>query len=403
MLPVIRAVAVMTPLAVTAAPASAQLVAPRERAPIEIGSVSLYPRVRVTDSGKDSNVFREATLPKEDYTATVSSRVLGVAKIGSNELLFSTGSDYVWFQKYESERSNNGAYAARFNVNASRFQPFIGASYVVSSSRPNPEIDGRVRRIERAVQTGVAFNLAERTALVATAQLDDSTYSDGEAFRGVELAEPLNRTGRVYSGGVKYALTPLTTLSVTGEVGRDRFPESHLRDANSYSINPTLIFSPDAAIQGQFMVGFEAFRPTAPTLPDRKGAVFSGALTWTMFERTTFGVQASRNVGYSYLDNEQYYLWTTVHLDFMQPIFGPLELLADIDWDRLEYLSSVDAVFAGGQRRDIMRRGGGGIGVSLGRGVRMTATVERTERHSNSDPRQNFKATRVLSSITIGS
>ena len=97
---VIRTVAALAPLAVTAAPASAQLVAPRERAPIEIGAVSLYPRVRIIDSGKDSNVFREATQPKEDYTATVNSRLLGVAKIGANELLFSTGSDYVWFQKY---------------------------------------------------------------------------------------------------------------------------------------------------------------------------------------------------------------------------------------------------------------------------------------------------------------
>ena len=253
------------------------------------------------------------------------------------------------------------------------------------------------------MQTGVAFTLAERTSLVASAQLDDATYTEGEAFRGVELAEPLNRTGRTYSGGVKYALTPLTTLTVTGEVGRDRFPESHLRDANSYSINPTLTFSPDAAIQGQFMVGFEAFRPNDPALRERRGAVFSGALTWTMFGRTTFGVQGSRNVGYSYLDNEQYYLWTTAHFDFTQPLFGPVELIADVDWDRLEYLSSFDATSAGGQRRDTMRRGGGGIGVSLGRGMRMTATVERSERHSNSDPRQNFKATRVLSSITIGS
>src|SRR5687768_10281428 len=157
------------------ASAGAQLVAPRESAPVTLGPVSLYPQVRMIDSGKDSNVFRDSANPQEDYTATLSSRVMGVTKFGPNELLFSSGSDYVWFQRFASERSNNASYAARLNLAVSRFEPFIGASYLVSNSQPTPEIDARVRRVERAAQAGGALHVADRTAIIASARLEHST------------------------------------------------------------------------------------------------------------------------------------------------------------------------------------------------------------------------------------
>jgi hypothetical protein len=377
-------------------------MAPRESAPVTLGPVSLYPQLRVIDSGKDSNVFRDSSNPQEDYTATVSPRVLGVARFGANELLFSSGSDYVWFQRFASERSVNASYGARLNLAVSRFEPFVGASYLVAHSRPSPEIDVRVRRVERAAEAGGAINVADRMAIVASARLENSTYGDAEVFHGIALSEALNRTGRTLSAGIRYELTPLTTLSVTGDYGEDVFPGTHLRDAKSYSINPTFVFSPDAAIHGQVMAGFESFRPKDAALGERRGAVYAAALTWTMFGRTNVGVQGSRNLGYSYLENEQYYLWTTAHVDFKQPIFGPVDLVGGVDWDQLQYLSPSAASALSGQNIQ-MKRGGGGVGITLGRGVRMTLTAERTIRHSNFDVRQNFRATRVLSSITVGS
>jgi hypothetical protein len=354
------------------------------------------------DSGKDSNVFRDSTDPQEDYTATVSSRVLGVAKLGSNELLFSSGSDYVWFQRFASERSNNLNYAARLNLAVSHFEPFVGASYVASHSRPSLEIDARVRRVERAAEAGAALRVADRTAIIATARLEYSSYDDDAVFGGVVLGEPLNRTGRLFSGGIRYELTPLTTLSVTGDYGEDVFPESHRRDAKSYSINPTFMFSPDAAIRGQVSAGFESFRPKDGGLSERRGAVYAAALTWTMFGRTSVGLQGSRNIGYSYLETEQYYLRTTAHINVTQPIFGPVDIVGDVELDRLEYLSPAGGRSLSGQRIQ-MNRGGGGVGFSLGRGVRMTLTAERTIRNSNFDARQNFRGTRVMSSLTVGS
>ena len=150
------------------------------------------------------------------------------------------------------------------------------------------------------------------------------------SFSWVELARPLNRKGRNVSGGVRYALTPLTTLNVGGEYGEDVFPESHLRDSTYYSINPTLEFSPEAAIRGRLMAGYKIFQPVDATQPENRGAIVAAALGWTLFGRTTFGLESSRNVNYSYQDNERYYLWTRAQLNVDHTLMGPIDLIGTL-------------------------------------------------------------------------
>ena len=305
------------------------------------------------------------------------------------------------FERYKSERSNTGHYAARFNLSASRFNPFIGGIRTALRSRPNPEIDARARRVDRTAVGGLSLTLTERTAITASMTIDDTLYDPGQFFRGVELSGPLNRRGRIVSGGFRYAVTPLTTLTMGGEYGEDVFPESHLRDSKFYSINPTLEFSPEAAIRGRLMAGYKIFQPVNAALPENKGAVVAAALGWTLFGRTTFGLQASRNVNYSYQDDEQYYVWTSTQLNVDHTVFGPIDLIGTIDWDRLVYPTV--AVAPDLRRSDVTNRGGGGVGIRLPHGVKVRLMAERTKRRSNKDPRQNFKGTRLVSSITVGS
>lgn len=384
--------------------AHAQLTAPRAVSQIELGPLSLYPSVRLTDAGKDTNVFNDVSEPKEDYTFTVTSALLAVVRLGLNELMVQSGGDYVWFREYVSERSTSAGYAVRFNFSASRFKPFVGAVHNRTRSRPNREIDARARRLERAALGGFEFNLTDRTSLAASIRLGDTSYERGEGFRGVDLAEALNRRGKLFSGGVRYAVTPLTTLAVLADYAEDVFPLSHIRDSRSYSFVPALEFSPDAAIRGRVMAGFQIFRPVNTTLPEYKGSVLSAGVDSTLYGRTTIALSASRNVNYSYQDIEPYYLLTGVRLSVGQPLFGPLDLQGGVDWEQLSYRwRQAVAMDSLGNRKDRTKMFFGGFGVNLGRGFKITVTAERAERRSNEDPRQNFKRTRLLSSVTIGS
>ncbi len=67
--------------------AQAQLTAPREAAQLQFGPLSIYPSLRVVDVGIDDNVFNDTVAEQDDYTFTIASRVMGVLKMGANELM----------------------------------------------------------------------------------------------------------------------------------------------------------------------------------------------------------------------------------------------------------------------------------------------------------------------------
>lgn len=383
--------------------AHAQLTAPREAAQIAFGPLSLYPSVRVVEAGKDTNIFNDGTEPKEDYTFTVRSRALAVLRLGLNELMFSTGSDYVWFREYIAERSNAAQYAVRFNLSATHLKPFVGAEHNRTRSRPSPEIDARARRVQQTALGGLNYSVTDRTSITASIRFNKMSYDDGEQFRGVDLAEVLNRTGKAFSGGARYAVTPLTTLVVTGDYAEDIFTESHARDSRTYSVSPGLEFSPDAAIRGRVMAGFQIFKPRDVTLPEYKGMLVGAALNWSLYGRTTFDLEGTRDVGYSYQNARPYYLMTAVRLQIAQPLFGPLDLQGAAGWEQLSYRSRLEApINEAASPIATTRTYAGGFGFNFGRGFRVAITAERAQRRSVEDPIHDFRRTRLLSSVTLG-
>ena len=385
--------------------AQAQLTAPQEAAQIELGPVSLYPTLQLVDAGTDSNVFNDGQNPQDDYTMTIASRAFVVTHLGLNELMFSTGGDYVWFQRFVSERSTNAYYAVRFNLSASRFKPFVGGERKRLRSRPDAEIDVRAERLERNAVVGANFNLSERTAITASAKIDESSYDEGQRFRGADLRQSLNRTGRSYSGGVRYALTPLTTMVVAGGYGEDTFPVSHTRDAKRYTATDSVEFSPDASIRGIATVGVEQFKPLDPTVGTYTGVTVNAGVNWLLWGRTSFDVKGGRNVSYSYKETEPFYISTSGRLTISHRIVGPLELVGTVAQELLSYrFHSGAPSIAEFTPHDVTASVvAGGVGIPLGHGFKITMSAERTRRHSAVDIGENYTRTRLLSTVTVGS
>jgi Putative beta-barrel porin 2 len=384
--------------------AQAQIEAPRESAQIEFGTVSLYPSLQLADAGIDENVFNDGSDPKKDVTFTLSSEALAVWRVGLNELMFSTGSDYVWFKDYESERASNYNYALRFNLSASRFKPYVGAQHTRTSTRPTPEIDTRARRTTRVGTVGSSFDLTERTGITASAQWDEATFDDDQQFRGVDLAEGMSHVGHAYGGGFRYAVTPFTTLSVNGSYRRQIFPQSHLRDSKSYRITPRVDFAPEAVIRGSFTAGYEVFVPDDPEFSRNQGLVLEGTLNWAIATMTMFDLTVGRNVNYSYLDEDPYYLQTGARLTVTQRLMGPVGLQGTAERQHLSYHFRRGVTPTPGfePRKDRSNIFGAGVVVNIGNGLSLLVGAERAERISSEDPMQNFTRTRILSTITVG-
>ena len=388
-----------------AGPAGAQIAAPAEAPHVEFGPVALYPTVQLLDAGIDDNVFNDGVAPHRDYTFTLATKVLAAVRLASNELLFQVGSDYVWFKEFETERSGNAQYAMRFNLSASRLKPFIGAEHIRSSARRGPEIDARARRADQALLGGLAYEITPRTAITASARFDSSIYNDGESFRGVALDDALNHSGRGGDAGMRYALTPLTTLAVTTGYEEETFDQAHIRDLKRYTVGPSLEFSPEAAIRGRVVTNFEVFKPKDPTLAERKGLAYQVLVDWLLYERTSFDLGAGRNISYSYQETEPYYLLTNLRLQVSQPIGLGLELYGGGDWEHMAYKWHQDGQPAAGEsdRVDTLWAVNGGFGVRMGSNLHIRVGAEHTRRQSVVDPVQNFSRTRILSSVTLGS
>jgi hypothetical protein len=390
--------------AVVPATAGAQILAPRESAQIQFGPMALYPSVQIVDAGIDENVFNDPDDPKDDFTLTVASRLLTVVRVGLNELMFSTGSDYVWFREYASERSSNQSYAARFNLSASRFKPYIGGEHLRTRARPSPEIDARARRVTNMATAGSNFTVTERTDLTGSVQWDSSAFEDGEQFRGVDLDDRLNRTGRMYKAGVRYDVTPFTALLVSGVVREDIFPLSHLRDSKSYGVIPTVEFAPEAAIRGSLSAGYQVFVPENPELVENRGVVFDGTLNWAVASTTMFDLSLGRRVSYSFEDIDPYYLQTGARLTITQRVGGPFSVVGTADRQHLSYRWGQSGSAIGGETRsDTVDVLSGGVTVRLGHGVSVLIGAETTRRQSSDNARQNFNRTRLLSTISLGS
>jgi hypothetical protein len=386
----------------SAGPAEAQLETPREDAPIVLGPLSLYPSVRVVDLGIDENVFNDSTDGKEDFTATISSKVVSALRMGLNQFLFAAGGDYVWFDDYASERSANANYAARFNLSASRFKPFLGWEYLTTRVRVNQEIDERARRVEQLVTTGADFDLTQRTTLTLSAKWAETTFADKEAFRGTELDAALNDRARSLSAGAKYAVTPLTTLLVTGNYVDDVFPDATFRNSKSYSITPIVEFAPEATIRGRFAAGYQVFVPEDPDLAKNRGLIMEGTLNWIVMGVTTFDLVVGRNVNYSYDASQPYYLQTGTRLTVTQRVFGPVSLQGTADHQQLAYRWQRGVDPLSQDRVDTSAIWSGGVLVRMGRGFNVLVGAEKTRRNSPEDVTFNYNRTRLLSNVVIG-
>ena len=164
-------------------------------------------------------------------------------------------------------------------------------------------------------------------------------------------------------------------------------------------------FAPEAVIRGSFTAGYEVFVPDDPELARNQGVVLEGALNWMIASMTTFDLTVGRNVNYSYLDNDPYYLQTGARLTVSQRLIGPFGLQGTAERQHLSYRWRRGVTPTPGfeHRADTSDIFSAGVVVQVGRGIRgaWSAPNERSA-ISSEDAMQNSPATRLISGVTVG-
>jgi hypothetical protein len=380
-----------------AAPAAAQQAPPPARGELQLGPLTLRPRLELRNVGIDENVFNEAEEPQRDFTATINPRIDAELALTWARATYSSAVDLVYFRKFTEERSVNRSMEGRFDLLADMVRPFVGGSALETRERLNAEVDARAHRRQSMLTAGLLLALTSRSTIVASVRRESLEFDDGETFRGVRLADTLNTDSTSYDAGLRLSLTPLTTLQVLLSARDDRFTASPERDSRTYAITPSLEFDPTALINGRIAVGYTRFDPVDPSLPPFRGLTAQVGAAYTI-SATKFEVLAERNVRYSFEETQPYYLTTHGRLTVTQQVGGPFDVQGIVGRQRLSY-RTFGADAAG--REDTVVTYGTGVGYRLGDTARLGVNFETSERRSALDDRQ-YDRQRVYASLTYG-
>ena len=135
-------------------------------------------------------------------------------------------------------------------------------------------------------------------------------------------------------------------------------------------------------------------------MAEYRGFVAAVGVGYTLLGVTTFDVQASRDVMYSFEETEPYYLSTGGRLTVTQRLVGPLDVVVSGQRQRSQYQPLKTRL---GGRVDTLGVVGGGFRIRIGTAIRLGFIGERTQRRSTSPGQRDFRRTRLLGSLTLGS
>lgn len=374
-------------------------VDPAEAARFRFGPLWFTPSIAVTSLGTDDNVFNEAVDPKKDTTAAIGPATDLWLRMGRSQLSGKLSGQYLYFQKYDNQRSWNTLADGRWELRLTRLTPFVLGRMANTKDRPGYEIDARARLEERTAGVGTAVRLSAKTWFELTAKRTDIAF-DKASYLGVDIAQQLNRRSNAEAINLKVRLTPLTTFVVRTEAVQDRFDFQQVRDTDSFSVSPGFELRPQALISGEAFAGVRRFRTLSSDLPDYTGVIAAVKTRYTV-AATRLALNVSRDLTYSYETERPYYALTDVGVEVTERVTSTWDLVGRTSRQSLAYRNAVTALDLQ-KRTDHSWIAGAGVGYRVGQTLRLGFDANYYKRTVDEIESRNYKGLRLGASISYG-
>jgi hypothetical protein len=244
-----------------------------------------------------------------------------------------------------------------------------------------------VSQLTQGIGVGLDLRFSPRLIVHADGEQTRQDFEHRE-FRGAELDRQLNRTTDTIRAGVKLALTPITSLNLAGSTARERYQYSPGRDAESLGVTVGLETKPSALLAGSASVGYRRFNALSDSVPDYRGLIADVGMSYTLFDRTRFGVTGRRGLEFSSELESPYYVITSGGLLLTQMLGHGWDVQVGASGETLSYRTFIDpktAISAG--RADHVDSVSGGFGFKVGDTGRFGFEVSHVARRS---PVQRF-------------
>ncbi len=315
------------------------------RGTVTLGPLRLTPSLLVKDMGIDDNVFFEAVNPKRDYTVTVTPRADLTFRMRRLRLGYSTATEYVYYQKYRSQRGINTTSVARMDLDLGYLKPYATIQGLNTRARLNSEVDARARHRDLSYGAGIALKIASRTSLL-----------------------------------------------VNGTQGRVAYDP----DSNAWRVSPTLTFSPSGLVTGSATVGYRRFHTMSSSLPDYSGLVSLVNVGARIYGRHQVDARFSRDVQYSYDVANAYYLGMGGSIQWTYLLAGPIDIRGSGGRTLNDY------TVAAGLGHERLTTYGGGIGYRFSNRARLGVNAEWSRRESTKSADRAYRDHKIFAGLTWG-
>jgi hypothetical protein len=369
---------------------------------VRVGVVSFTPTVRLTNIGFDTNVFDLTGTQRQpaDFTATVEPGVETRVATPRLDARVSSTMSLVYYRKYASERAVNPRVDATVEQRmSSRLSLYGKGAFGYSKGRAGYEIDSRQRSLSHSAVAGARIG-NRKLEVDLHGSYAGAAYDPDALFMNVNLSETMNQTSRGVGGGLKFRLSPYTSVTTLLDATATRFEFSADRDTNSYAGSVGLEFHPRAVLAGTATVGYRVLTPLSARTPNFSGFTPRAGLTYTLRDVLSIGVGAQRDVEHSFYSDRPYFLYTLYEASIRQALFHHLDIGASVQHTTLEYQPFViRGLLLPPLPTDVVRMVTASLGIPIVRKFRVGWYVQRWERLSIDRP---YETTRVGLEISVG-
>jgi hypothetical protein len=286
----------------------------KERARVRLGPLRILPVFRLTEVGRDSNVYfrgpGQEVVP--DFTATLSPEARGYWLLGRSAILSVTENpEYLFYAKEEALRAFSNSFSSGLRLLLLR-RFSLAAEYHVQSHvrRTTSELDRRIRDTAAGASGGFFFETPRGTALGVTGTLDDLRYKDvAGGLPDDAYARTLDRRETSAAFEAYYRVFSRSALFATAGYSRYAFvfPEAAWRNGSSLELKGGLRFPLAGRARGGVSVGWKSFRPDSAERKAFRGFVAATDVTFRV-GRLGFNLGYSRDTVFSYLQSAYYYV-----------------------------------------------------------------------------------------------
>jgi len=376
------------------------------------------PSIALTTIGYDTNVLNDHDDPEGDFVTAVRTGLrpslrLGPAAVGGEAAL-----TYTYYAQLARERGLDGTGRVRVMLPFSRIRLHGSGAYFNQKERFNDEVDARARHAATEATVGVDIALGALTALTFSAARRRVDFADtgtmvrtgssetvetGDTLEniGIEDLEPqrtLDRTEHAVTAGLRYELTPLTTISGNVSMGRHRFVFSPDRDGESAGADVAIEMAEDAVVGGHGRIGWRRVTLASPLVPPFSGLAGSAGVTAHVGGSTRVGFGARRDLTFSVGEVLPYFVESAFGGSVGRSLGERFEIGMRVERIRLEYVRLLDAIDPGGYRERVTRLGGS-MTYRAPSGLEVTFHVDKRFRRTSADSSRDYDSLRFYTSI----